>query len=161
MAENWFDFLPGRLDRGADGGTALETSDSFDTFLTLFFESQFKTFTSADKYNYYDLNRVENNCKYLAKQLNSYGYAVSVTVKTDWTMYNFPTLAHFSRIRTNIIALISAFAKMGGSPDMDFTTRFIWDDANDFETNLKNLNTLLELMIASFWYGGEIYGGEQ
>ena len=30
------------------------------------------------------LNRIEGNCEYLSVQLNSYGYLVSITVKTDW-----------------------------------------------------------------------------
>ena len=56
-------------------------------------------------YNYTDLNRIENNCKYVMNLLNNSGlfyYPIIVETKTDWTMKDIPHIKDINRIRKNI-----------------------------------------------------------
>lgn len=108
-----------------------------------------------------DLNRIENNCDYLAEQLNKYGYFVVISTKTDWSMDEFPSATEINRIRDNINALLEAYFKMPGSPDIRYWNSLNWQDANSLEQNLLNINTLLGLMVQSFKYCGTFVCGEE
>jgi hypothetical protein len=111
--------------------------------------------------NWGDLSRIEINCRYIAEQLNLYGYKVNITVKTDWDMAEFPYLIEINRIRDNINTLITAYHKMLGSPDIKYWNSLNWQDMNSLEQNLLNLNNLLELMKQSFRYSGTFYSGQE
>lgn len=110
--------------------------------------------------NWGDLDRIELGCKYIAEQLNLYGYKVNITVKTNWDMDDFPYQVQVNRIRDNINALITAYHKLIGSPDIAYYNSLNWQDANSLEQNLLNLNILLELMKQSFKYSGTFYSGQ-
>lgn len=114
-------------------------------------------------FNYDDLNRIEGDCQYLADQVNGYGYSVSITTKTNWAMTDWPSKGNIDRIRSNIQAIEAAYFTLTGTPDMDFTTSFDWDDANDLEQNLKNINILIKQMIQGFRYSGgfNFYSGSE
>lgn len=107
------------------------------------------------------LNRIEGNCEYLASQLNIYGYYVSIIVKTDWDDYDFPYKSEIDRIKANVITLLTVYHTMSGSPIIDYTNSMNWQDANNLEQNIKNIDTLLINMIADFRFSGEIYSGEE
>lgn len=109
----------------------------------------------------YDLNRIEQNCEYLARLLNDYGYNQSITIKTNWTIQDFPYQKEIDRIRNNINTLITVYHKLQGSPDIVYHDTLSFTDVNSLEQNIKNIDTLLQRMIASFRYCGEIYGGER
>lgn len=106
-----------------------------------------------------DLNRIEGNCEYLSGLLNEYGYPVSITVKTDWTKADKPTQSHIDRIRDNVNALIEAYKTTPGSPEIIYHNYLDWIDVNSLELNLKNINSLLQDMIAGFKYCGVFYCG--
>lgn len=116
--------------------------------------------TSKGYINYTDLNRIESNCAYLADQLRGYGYSVSIQVKTDWTMQDFPYLSEINRIRDNVNTLIDAYYKLQGSPDIRYVDTLNWQDVNSLEQNIKNLDILLQRMIAGFRYCGTFYSGQ-
>lgn len=97
-----------------------------------------------------DLNRVEEDCGYLAEQLNSYGYYVNIIIKTNWNRTDLIYKADLDRIRSNIQDLIDCYSKKAGSPNMDFTTSFNWEDANSLEQNLANIDALLQRMVQGF-----------
>ena len=65
--------------------------------------------TSKGYYNASDLNRVEAWCEYLKKQLNTDGYNISFTIKTDWTSSDLRSEAQMERIRKNIIKLMTGY----------------------------------------------------
>ena len=117
--------------------------------------------TSKGYINAVDLNRIENTCSYLADQLNSYGYSVSITVKTDWTMEDFPYPSEIDRIRDNVNALITAYYKLQGSPDIRYVDTINYEDANSLEQNIKNIDTLLQNMISGFRYSGTFFSGQE
>lgn len=109
----------------------------------------------------HDLNRIEGNCEYLVGQLNSYGYLISITVKTDWTEDDFLFQFEVDRIRDNVNAMIDAYHKMQGSPDIRYWDSLDWTDANSLEQNLKNIDTLLQRMTAVFLRCGDAHGGDR
>jgi len=106
------------------------------------------------------LNRIESNCSYIAEQLFSYGYQISLVTKTDWTKTDFPNLNQINRIRDNINELIDVYHKMPDSPDIRYWNSLDWQDANSLEQNLLNLNTILENMVDSFVYTGTLNCGQ-
>ncbi len=107
------------------------------------------------------LNRIEDNCSYIAGQLFFYGYQISLVTKTDWTKTDFPDLNQINRIRDNINELIEVYHKMPGSPDIRYWNSLDWQDANSLELNLLNLNTILENMKNSFKYCGTFNCGQE
>lgn len=107
-----------------------------------------------------DLNRIENNCEYLSELLHSSGYMSHVTVKTDWSMADFPTLAEFTRIRTNITELMRAYAQAEDMPDMRTDSRTDYVEINNMEFDLYMINEMIANMKAIYIYSGELYGGE-
>lgn len=110
-------------------------------------------------YNYTDLNRIEEWTEYIAEQLNLYGYKVNILTKlVDWTMEDFPVKTAMKRIRDNVQALKNAFVSFTNVPEN--LERMTYQKANDLEKVLYELDALINNMIASFYFSGEIYGGE-
>lgn len=60
-------------------------------------------------YNASDLNRVEEWCRYLADELNSKGYNINITTKTNWTTLDMRTSSDMTRIKNNILAIMTGF----------------------------------------------------
>lgn len=120
--------------------------------------------SSVTKYkgalNAADLNRIEGNCEYLSELLHSCGYTSHVTVKTDWSMTDFPTLTEFTRIRDNITELLNAYAQAQDMPDMRTDDRTDYVEINNMEFDLYRINEMIADMKAIYVYSGEIYGGE-
>lgn len=119
--------------------------------------------TSANKgYLHYDvLNRIENNCEYIAQLLNVNLIPVTITVKTNWTAADFPFLTQINRIRANVNALKTAYYHAGIAPEIIIHNTLDWIDANTLEQNLLNINTLLQNMIAAFKYSGTFAAGQE
>lgn len=90
-----------------------------------------------------DLNRIEGNCEYLARLLYSCGYTADITVKTDWTTSDFPTLTHFNRIRSNITELMDVYAQAEDMPDMRSDDRTDYIDVNNMEFDLLRVNEFI------------------
>lgn len=107
-----------------------------------------------------DLNRIEGNCAYLSELLHSCGYTSHVTVKTDWVMTDFPTLAEFTRIRDNITELLNAYAQAQDMPEMRADDRTDYVEINNMEFDLYRINEMIADMKAIYMYSGELYGGE-
>lgn len=108
-----------------------------------------------------DLNRIEGNCEYLSELLHSCGYTSHVTVKTDWSMTDFPTLTEFTRIRDNITELMRAYAQAEDMPDMRTDSRTDYVEINNMEFDLYMINRMIANMKAIYIYSGELYGGER
>lgn len=65
--------------------------------------------TLKGQYNAKDLNRVENWCEYLKTELNTAGYQISFTTKTNWTQSDMRTASEMERIRANIKKIMQGF----------------------------------------------------
>ena len=107
-----------------------------------------------------DLNRIEGNCEYLSELLHSCGYPSHVTVKTDWSMTDFPTLTEFTRVRDNITELLNAYAQAQDMPEMRADDRTDYVEINNMEFDLYRINEMIADMKAIYMYSGELYGGE-
>lgn len=108
-----------------------------------------------------DLNRIEGNCGYLAELLHSCGYTAHIaSIKTDWTMNDFPTMAEFTRIRDNITELLNIYAQAEDMHDMRTDDRTDHVDVNNMEFDLYRINEMIANMKAIYMYSGELYGGE-
>lgn len=120
--------------------------------------------SSATEYkgalNAADLNRIEGNCEYLSELLHSCGYTSHITVKTDWSMTDFPTLTEFTRIRDNITELLNAYAQAQDMPDMRSDDRTDYVEINNMEFDLYRINEMIANMKAIYMYSGELYVGE-
>lgn len=90
-----------------------------------------------------DLNRIEGNCEYLAELLYSCGYTADITVKTNWTTSDFPTLTQFNRIRSNITKLMDVYAQAEDMPDMRSDDRTDYIDVNNMEFDLLRINEFI------------------
>ncbi|MEL7654749.1 MAG: hypothetical protein AAGU75_02445, partial [Bacillota bacterium] len=93
-------------------------------------------------------------------KLYTYGYSVSITVKTDWVNTDKPTSSQINRIRDNANALLTGYHKLTGSPDIRYWDSLDYSDVNSLEQNILNIDTLLIKMIADFRFSGEICSGE-
>ena len=109
-------------------------------------------------YNYTDLNRVESWCDYLANLLNSNGYSISISTKTDWNMEDFPTDEELERIRLNIKALKDGFFSL--TRIYSYSNKMSYKRANNYE---KILDEIYNMLISSqnyFVYSGVSNSGQ-
>ena len=92
-------------------------------------------------YNYTDLNRVGEAVEYLANLLNSSGRHLSVTAKTNWTVYDIPNQAQMNAFLADLTLLKSALGNIdiavpSSMNNLDFET------ANRIEQLLVRANQL-------------------
>lgn len=114
------------------------------------------------KYGYSDLNRVESQIEYLQNRLNSdFGFAISLTTKTDWSRNGIQNRTQMERYRQNVAAIRAVIAVYQSTPQTPDSMRFLTaQKANDIERILQDIDTLLNNTEATWVYSGEIYGGE-
>ena len=112
-------------------------------------------------YNASDLNRVGAAVAYVAGRLNGYGYAVTVTPKQDWTVSDIPTKESMTSYLADVAALRWAIAVMASTPPTpDSANNLTWQEANNIEQILLDVDELLTRMAAAWFYSGELYAGE-
>lgn len=114
--------------------------------------------TSKGVHNATDLNRVESWCRYLADELTSYGYSITITTKTNWTMQDRRSQSQMERIRTNIKVIMDGFTFL--TSIYSNAENFDYLKANNWEKILFELNKLYEGMKAEFLYSDTFYSGE-
>lgn len=102
---------------------------------------------SKGAYNYEDLNRIENNCIYIANILNNadlFNASIEIQTRTDWTMQDIPTLTELNRIRGNVKLLIEAIESPNAFEEIEFTNTMDYIKANVLEKDLHLLKTYIE-----------------
>lgn len=98
-----------------------------------------------------DLNRIENNYKYLMAKLKSDAIFIphrlrnytetiinddgteTTTTYTDWQEHNLPWLSEINRIRANYNALVRLFLVGLGLPVFPESLYLDWQEVNDWE----------------------------
>lgn len=110
-------------------------------------------------YNATDFNRVGGAVQYITKRLSENGFSIPVNPKVDWLRSDFPmpeeTQAYLEDIRT----LRSVF-------DVDFPQvpedmqHFTWQEANNIEQILVDLDFIISQISLAWFYSGEIQSGE-
>lgn len=97
--------------------------------------------TWKGQYDASDLNRVEKWCRYLADELNSVGYNIQITTKTNWVQTDMRTSAEMERIRTNIKALMTGYHYITNI--YQNAENFDYQKANNWEQILDEIYHLL------------------
>lgn len=112
-------------------------------------------------YNASDLNRVGAAVAYVAGRLNGYGYTVTVNPKQDWTGSDIPTAGQMAAYLRDVATLRGSIAVMASTPPTpDSASGLTWREANDIERILLDVDELLTLMAAAWFYSGDLYAGE-
>ena len=111
-------------------------------------------------YNASDLNRVGAAVEYLANRFNEYGYSVSVTAKHDWSAGDIPTMSAMQTYLQDVSAIRQVF-NLSLFPSVPSNMKQLtYQKANNIERILEMVEELINNMITSFFYSGEIYSGE-
>lgn len=117
--------------------------------------------TDKGFYNASDLNRVGAAVEYIAGRFAALGYACPVTVKKDWLTTDAPTASQMEAYRQNIVTLRSRIAVMQSTPNAPASMAGLnYVKANDIEQILLDLDALIDNLIKSWYFSGELYAGE-
>lgn len=112
-------------------------------------------------YNASDLNRVESAVQELQEKLKEVGIVHNLTVKTDWTLSDYPTESDMIRYLSNVALIRASYVLPGITPNVPDNMRYLtYDEANDIETILLTIEDAIEKVKASQFYSGELESGE-
>ena len=114
-------------------------------------------------YNVSDLNRVGEALNYLRDRLAEAGYISSVEfiAKTDWTAADIPTpqeILNYLRYVSVIREALAQFATTPAAPK--YTGGLDYQEANNIEKILVDVDRLITNMQAHRYYCGELFCGE-
>ena len=109
-------------------------------------------------YTHEDLNRVGVNVQHLADLLNGYGYAVSVSPKTDWTVEYIPRESNMEAYLADVAAIKESF--YGTTPIPANMNNLTYTDANNIEKLLVEIETYINRMVAGFRKCGTFKSGQ-
>lgn len=117
--------------------------------------------TDKGFYNASDLNRVGAAVEYIAGRFAALGYACPVTVKKDWLTSGAPTASQMETYRQNIVTLRGQIAVMQSTPNAPASMAGLnYVKANNIEQILLDLDALIDNLIKSWCFSGELYAGE-
>ena len=117
--------------------------------------------TDKGFYNASDLNRVGAAVEYIAGRFTALGYACPVTVKKDWLTTDAPTASQMEAYRQNIVTLRGQIAVMASTPEAPASMAGLdYVKANNIEKILFDLDALVDKLIKSWYFSGELYAGE-
>lgn len=111
----------------------------------------------------HDMNRVGEALNYLRDRLAEAHYidADSFTAKTDWTTADIPTAADLADYLGYVSAVREALAQFATTPQTPANTGGLdYQEANDIEKILLDVDQLITNMLAARYFCGELYGGE-
>lgn len=114
-------------------------------------------------YNVSDLNRVGEALNYLRGRLAdaSYMSRSAFVAKTDWTPADIPKAKDISRYLGYVSAIREALAQHATTPAAPaYTGGLDYNEANNIEKILIDVDRLITNMLAARYYCGELYGGE-
>lgn len=112
-------------------------------------------------YNASDLNRVGSAIRYVTKRLAQYGYSVDTDPKTDWSTGDIPTPEQMERYLHDVRALRDKLKHLPSMPPApDDMEELTYIEANNIERILRDVNAIINNIIASFVYSGEVFCGE-
>ena len=121
--------------------------------------------TEKGRYNYTDLNRVENAVAQLLQFGEPLGLKQNLIIKTDWGLpgsFNadeWPTAAQMQRYLSNVRTLRDAVSLESALPEtMEHLT---WQGANAIEQVLSDVHLRMNAILNTLQYSGEIFAGEE
>ena len=96
-------------------------------------------------YNYTDLNRVEQWCEYIQNLLNDYGKGISLEIKTNWNLRDYPTRVQIDRIRGNIEYLKDMFQDLK-TETSEYVNTLDYEKANALEKIVYDVHEYIKEM---------------
>ena len=117
-------------------------------------QADIDTPTPKGHYNASDLNRIEQDCNYLAGM-----FGVMIHTRA-WSRTDFPSPGEFERIRSNLNTLRDTYFVYQTTPPTPQNPVNEYHKANDVEHILHDLYTLYNDNIRAVMYAGETYSGE-
>lgn len=114
------------------------------------------------RYDHRDFNRVESAVATVTGTLRELGYLhTELSIKTDWTNRDIPTLTDWERYYGNVATLRGAIAAPYETPAAPTTGDPLdFRRANDIESILLALEGVAGKIENSWCYAGETYMGE-
>lgn len=115
-------------------------------------------------YNYTDLNRVGNALNYLHDRLKEANYITHQTTfiaKTNWARGDIPTRAEFTHYLKCVSFVREAMTQFATTPPTPTDTgRLNYEEANNIEKILLDVETLINNMLAARVYCNDVFAGE-
>lgn len=112
-------------------------------------------------YNATDLNRVGGAVNYVASRLVEAGYAINVSPKLNWTVSDTPTWSDLTTYLDNISEIRSTLTVPPSTPPApDDMAGLTYQEANNIEQILLDVDALITNMINAYFYSNEIQCGE-
>ena len=114
-------------------------------------------------YNVSDLNRVGAALNYLRDRLaeTSYMSQVAFVAKTSWAVTDIPTASNLSDYLSCVAVIREALAQFATTPATPTNTGGLdYQEANDIEKILVDVDQLITNMLAARYFCAELYSGE-
>lgn len=113
-------------------------------------------------YNFKDLNRVGQAIAFLQNILHEYGYTISTTPKTDWSMTDIPNADELNLILTNLSICRAKLQLSSSVPAVPTTMeRLDYTTANNIEKILKAVyDALMRIVEGMIVYCDDVFCGE-
>ena len=132
-----------------------------DTLITDRTQADVDARNDKGTYNESDLNRVGAAMNYVADRLRAAGYDPHISPKTDWKDEEWIDPEAQAVYLGDLAELRKQFAMMKSTPtvppDMEGLT---WQEANDIERILQDIDALLTNITAAWFYSGDLFSGE-
>lgn len=110
-------------------------------------------------FNVSDINRIENNIKFLSNNLSALYYFSQTSTKT-WDRSGLPDIDEVARIISNINTIILSFYQNESAPELP-NTMLTYEQINNIEENLHFLKDMLDNMVSLFRECGTFTCGEE
>jgi hypothetical protein len=110
-------------------------------------------------FNLTDINRIENNSRYIADRLNVLAYVNAIATAT-WSMSDVPNITEVKRLINNVSALIDAFYQSEDAPPLP-ETLLHYEQVNALEKNLYLIKHLIDNKENEFRHCGTFNCGEE
>lgn len=112
-------------------------------------------------YNATDLNRVGNAVNYIKGRFQECGYSVVANPKIDWTESDIPREADMAQYLANVAEIRGVIAVLPTTPPLpDDMAGLNYQEANNIEQILLDVDSLITRMMAAWFYCGDLYCGE-
>ena len=111
----------------------------------------------------YDMNRVGVALNYLRDRLADARYLepTAFTAKVDWTAADIPTVEDLTKYLKCVSTIREAWARFSTTPAAPKNpARLDYQEANNIEKILVDVDQLLTNMLEARCYCGELFGGE-
>lgn len=110
-------------------------------------------------FNVSDINRIENNSRYIADRLNVLKYTNTIETKV-WDMYGVPNVTEITRLINNVAKIISAYYKPADAPNLP-NTLLTFEQVNALEKNLYLIKHLIDDEENQYRHCGTFNCGEE